>query len=218
MSNLTNLAATAVTLGQTVAVFEESPTQAGTISRRFAIRSDSVLVSAWVGATSGTVDISVTTQHGDDTQSATVITFPTVTSPTSEIVLRKAAAVMQYITVTVTYSDACQFVVKARGIGTGEASVKLLGPNTAKNYFSTLTTTPSLIIPVALDDRSGIALHNTDSVKTIYMGFTIADTNAASGWEIGPGEKLGLDVASGVAVYGMVAAGTAKIKVLEAGS
>lgn len=215
---LTNILDIPLKPGQTVTVFDTIQAVAGTASVRFAIQAETILVSEWVDATSGSVDVVVTTQHSDNTESTSVITFPTINAPTTEIVLRKAAAVMQYITITATWTAACQFTVKARGVSSGLASVTILGSNVAKNYITTMTPTPTLIIPVALDGREGIALHNTAASQKVYMSFTLANCNPTVGWEIGPGEKLGLDIAGGVTLYGMVVAGSEVVKVLEAGS
>lgn len=219
MSASTNLAATSLAPGRTVTVFDEAPIAAGTVTRSFAIQSDSVLFAVYVGAVAGTVDISVATADGDGGPTTNVITFPTITSPSSELQLRKAAAVMGYIVVTVTYSGACDFTIKARGVvSSSEASVKILGQSSARNYHVEVTDTPSLLIPAALIDRSGLAIHNTDATRIVYMGFTLASTTTVDGWEIAPGEKLGLDVASGVDIYGFVLTGTTALKILEAGS
>lgn len=217
MSSLTSLSSTALATGKSVTVFDEAPTAAGSLSRQFAVESESVLVSLWVSSTVGDVNVVVATKAGsNDTESVDVITFPTISAPTTDLLLKKAAIVMGYVTVTVTFSGACDFVVKARGISVGEASVKLLGQNAAINYTTNVTNVTAPIIPAALADRAGIALHNTSTTQIVYMGFHTPLTDAD--WEIAPGEKLGLDVAAGVAVYGLVGAGTVVVKVLEMGS
>ena len=204
-------------LGKEIQVMDVTDTVAGSKTAKFAVDAESVLISLYVGSISGDLDVTVYTV-GKDGEEVAVITFPTISSPTTELFLKKAASVLQRIRVVVTYTGACEFNIRARGVSAEAASVKILGQNAGKNYATTITTTPALLIPISLVDRVGIAIHNTSATKTIYMGFTALSTTVTDGWEIAPGEKLGLDIASGVEVYCMVTSGSVTAKILEAGT
>lgn len=209
----------ALSMGKSLTVANSSPVTGGVEERRFSVESDTVLISVYAAAVSGTVDVKVYTQAGDDdTQSTEVISFPTINAPTTELLLKKAAVVMQYIRVVITYTGACTYTVKAKALSTGETSVRLLGQNAATAYATTIGTSATLLIPASISDRVGIALHNTSTVDLVYIGFNSTECTSVNAWEISPGEKLGLDVASGVDVYARAAAGSIKIKIMEAGS
>ncbi len=221
MSNLTNLQTTALRVGRTVTALDVTSLGAGSREVAISVESDTVLVSVYVETTTGDLDVDVYTSAGTEGvpgAELNIISFPTLTAPTTELVLKKAALSMGYIRVVSNYTGACRFVVKVRGIATGEASVRLLGQNEARNYATIVTNSAALLIPSALSDRVGIALHNTDTVKVVYIGFTLGSTTVADGWEVGPGEKIGLDVAAGVEIYATTAAGSSTVKILEAGS
>lgn len=203
--------------GKEIQVMDIDAAAAGTQVAKFAIDAESVLVSLYVGTIAGDLDIKVYTV-GKDGEEVQVIAFPIISAPTTELFLKKAASVMQKIRVVATYTGACTFNIRARGVSSEAASVKILGQNAGKNYATTINAVPGLLIPVSIADRVGIAIHNTSTTKTIYMGFTSADCNVTDGWEISPGEKLGLDIASGVEVYCMVTAGSVIAKILEAGT
>lgn len=209
----------ALSMGKTLQVANSTQTSGGVEIRKFAVESDTVLISVWAAAVSGTVDVKVYTQAGDDDAQATeVINFPTILAPTTELLLKKAAVVMQYVRVEITYTGACTYTIKAKALSTGETSVRLLGQNAATAYATSIGTSATLLIPASITDRVGIALHNTSTIDLVYIGFTPAECTSVNAWEVSPGEKLGLDVASGVDVYARSAAGTIKIKILEAGS
>ena len=210
---------TSLSPGKALTVLSEAPAAAGTSARRFAVESDTILISLYASAVSGDVTVKVYTQAGDDdTQDVEVISFPVISAPTTELLLRKAAVVMQYVRVEVTYTGACNYTVKAKAIQSGETSVRLLGQNQATAYATTVNTSTGLLIPAALTDRVGIALHNTSAGTLVYLGFTNAEAISIDACELAPGEKAGLDVASGVAIYARAASGTVKVKIMEAGS
>lgn len=207
--------------GQSAQIISETVSGSGTLTKRFSIDSDSVLISLAVTATSGTIDVAVYTSASDTgplAQELLVISFPTILAPTSALIIKKAAAIMGYIRVVVTHSGAATLEVKARGMATGESSVRILGQNAATAYATTIGIAPTLLIPASISDRVGIAIHNTSTLDIVYMGFTSAECLSIDAWEISPGEKLGLDIASGVDVYTRAAAGSIKVKLLEAGS
>lgn len=206
-----------LTTGKEIQVMDQNVIGSGTVTEIFSIDAESVLLSLYVGTVTADLTVKAYTE-GKDGQLVEVIAFPVITAPTTGLLLKKAASVLQRIKVVATYTGDCEFNIRARGVGAEASSVKILGQNSGKNYFTTITTTPSLLIPTAIVDRVGVAIHNTHPTKLIYMGFTAASCTVADGWEIAPGEKLGLDIASGVDVYAMVTSGTVIAKILEAGT
>jgi len=200
-------------------MFKEEWGQAQTESRLMNIDADSIQASLWVGSLSGTLDVTIYTLT-EDGKETSVISFPQVTAASGSLQIRKAAAIMSRIRVEVVASDAADFEVRIRGIGTGEASVRILAANEAKASQEDIGTgTPTLIVPAALNDRAGFVIKNNNSGagEILYIGFTSGETTTTNGYPIGPQESLGVDVASGQEVYGL---GTVTIdaRLLEASS
>ena len=205
----------AVAQGKTNTIINESTTVAGIITEYFTVETDSVLISLYADVVSGTLDVSVYTLT-DNGKELGVITFPQLTAPTSELLLKKAAVVMSRVKVVATYTGATTFEVRARGISTGETSVKIIGAATGKTSKETVTTSTTILIPAALNDRSGLILKNFSTTGTLYIGYTLIEATSLVGYPISPGESLGMDISSGVAVYAVASAGTIDVRIMEA--
>lgn len=201
--------------GKTLRVAKEAPTVAGTQSWTFTTDADAGLFSLYVTSVSGNLDVSVYTQI-EEGKDLLVITFPTISAPTTNLLLKKAAQLIGQFKVVATWDAACDFEIYARGISSAEASVKILGATDAEASQITITTTPTILIPAAITDRSGLILknHGTD---TLWLGFSDAEATPAIGYPIEAGESLGMDISSGVVVYGAANSGTLDIRILQAG-
>lgn len=206
-----------LTTGKEVQVLKSVQTAAGTESVRFSVDAETVLLSAAIISTSGDVDIKVYTQGGDDGQEMQIISFPTISAPTTSLVMKKAAQTLQRVRVEVTFTGACSYNIRARGISGGAADVRILGATDATASASTVTTTAGVLVPSALTDRSGVVLKNNNSTGIMYIGFTMAQAATSIGYPVGPQEALALDVDSGVEVYAVADAGTIDVRILEAG-
>jgi len=220
MAQLTTLNTTALSLGKVLTVLSEAPTAAGTSSRRFSIESDSVLVSVFATAVTGTVDIKVYTQAGDDdTQDVEVISFPTLSAPTSFLLLRKSAVVMQYVRIEATYTGSCSFTIKAKAINAGETSVSILSSgNFTASQNDVTNGAAELVIPVSLTDRDGLILKNNSTSGILYIGESSVAANSTTGYPIYPGESLAMDIAAGATVWGIADVPTLDVRILESGA
>lgn len=83
-----------------------------------------------------------------------------------------------------------------------------------------VSTTATLIPASALTDRNAISILNTSGSTTLYIGpdnSVTADTvvGTTSGWEVGPNEIWHVDITDSISLYGIVAAGTIQVKILE---
>lgn len=210
--------------GKEVKILDESPSTSGSKEICFNIDSDTVIISLEVLSTSGDVDVDVYTL-GDVDDDVTpiqfqVIDFPTVSAPTTELVIKKAASSLQKIRVVVTYTDACAYRIRCRGISVGETSVKFSGATAAAHSGTTIGPAATLIIPVSLADRNGVSLVNNHATGILYVGFTSGVTvgpGALAGTPVKPGGSIGLDVAAGLTVYGISDGATLDIRILEVG-
>lgn len=191
----------------------------GTLVKEFSLDADSILVSLFATSVAGTLDVSVST-FTEEGKEVNVITFPQVTTTSTSLVIRKAAAVMSNIRVTATAAGgAATFEVRARGIGTGEASVRILAANEAKASQTDVSTSATLLIPAALNDRAGLVIKNNNATagNILYIGFTLAEATTGNGYPLGPLEALGIDVSAGQEVYA-IGSTTIDVRILEASS
>ncbi len=202
--------------GKEKLLIDKAPTAAGTDIAEIGIDADTVIISLFVSSLSGDLDIVVDTLAGSG--DITVINFPTISAPTTNLFIKKAAAIMDKIRVTATYTDAVDYEVYVRGVGTGEASVRILGSNDAEASQTDIGTSATIIIPAALTDRSGLIIKNNDSSANLFIGYTALEATLANGYPIGPGESIGIDIASGQELFGIASAGTIDVRIMEAGS
>lgn len=210
--------------GKTCNIINETTTGSGTTNRLFSVDTDSILISLWVDSVGGALDVKIYT-YDDTGQEAEVIIFPTISSPTTNIQLRKASTTLANIRVEATYTAATQYRVTAKGIGSGsgDTSIKIAGYEDASSTSSTLVAdTTTLLIPSALTDRAGLNIRNWGdgaggSSVIVYLGFTAAEAVPSVGWPMVVGEGLGIDLAAGVALYAHAAGATADVRILQAG-
>lgn len=206
----------AVTAGHTITLLDLVATTAGVSVKETTVESDNVLVSLFVEATAGDLDVVVETLT-EEGKATNVIVFPTVSAPTTNLLIRKSAITMSRIKVTATYSDSCTFEVRARGIGTGETSVRILGVGDWDTEAATVGTTAAVLIPAALDDRNGLAIRNHDATEDIYIAPTLAKATIAEGWPILAGESLQIDLVGGAEVYAIGTGAGIDIRIIQAG-
>lgn len=216
--SITTITSIPLTPGKELQAIDAIATEAGVQSVKFAIDSETILVSLYVESVAGDLDVVVETYGKDIGEAIPVIAFPTISAPTTSLILKKASAAMQHIRVTATYTDACTFNVRVRGISGGATDVKILGAGNAVATNAVITTTPAVIVPVSLTDRTGVVVKNNNASGILYLGFSLAEATLSTGYPIGPKEALALDVASGVAVYGVSDSVNIDIRLLEAGA
>lgn len=205
-----------IPLGKTYTVMDEAPSAAGSITREFSIEADSVLVSLYVESISGDIDVQVytLTEQGKELE---VITFPTISSPTTELLLEKAAAVMSRIKIVATFTAATVFEIRAKGISAGETSVRILGSAQGKtSQIDVGTGSPTILIPSALSFRAGVMIKNYSSTGVLYLGYTLAEAVTGNGWPLEPGQVFTADMASGAVLYGLADSGTIDVRIMEA--
>lgn len=206
-----------LTTGKEIQVANLSPTAAGTESVIFSIDAESVLLSLYVEAVSGDLDVKAYTV-GADGQEVEIISFPTISAPTNELLLRKAASALQRIRVEVTYTDACTFNLRARGVAAEGASVKIEGASSFQVTQVNITTTASALLSAGLTDRNGIMVVNTDPSQTLYIAESLAKATAGLGAPVYPnGGNISLDLAAGGTLYAVSTAGTIDVRIVETG-
>jgi hypothetical protein len=213
------LSGTPLTQGKTTIVMSEQPIAAGAVTKSFSLDADSAYISLFVSSialgASLTLAVRTITEDGKEFP---VVTFPTVTSPSVELLIRKAVPALSILKLQATFTGACEFDVRARGIGTGETSVKILGASDGRAAAITATTTPTPLFPTSLADRSGLIVRNNSNTTILYIGFSIAEATTANGYPLGPQESLGIDLGAGETIYGTAESGSIDVRTIEAGA
>lgn len=200
-------------------LIHEVTTVAGVTSREGSVQSDSILVTVFVNSiTSGSLSVSVNTLT-DNGKELNIITFPSVSAPSTELLLKKSAVTMQRFVVNVTYTGVCDYEVYVRAIsGAGEASVKIVGASNLNTSSISINTTPQVLIPSALTDRNGLTLKNWIGGGVLYVADSIPKLSTTDCWPVSLGEVWSLDVAAGTEIYAVASAGTIDVRIAESGT
>lgn len=181
----------------------------------FVLEADTLLLSVFVRTVSGSVTVSCDTFTLTGERSE-VITFPVVSAPTSELLLKKAAVALANCSLKITHTDDCEVQVVAKGLSAGELNARILGAASATARSATVTGTPAVLVAASLLDRSGLLIKNVSST-TIYIGFTLAEASSSEGYPLLANDTLSVDLAAGQAVYAVRAgAGSSDVRLIEA--
>lgn len=204
--------------GKSIRISKEAHTIAGTKSWTLSTDADALLISLYVSSVGGDLDVSIYTQT-EESKDLLVASFPTISAPTANLLLKKAAQIINQIKVVATWTAAAEFEIYGRGVSAAESSVKILGSGNATASQSNVFGTPTLVIPAAITDRSGVVLKNNNGLggAAIYLGFSALEATLITGYPLNAQESLGLDIASGVEIYAISTAGTSDIRILQGG-
>ncbi len=205
--------------GKTMRIAKEAPTGAYTQSWYFVPEADAVLLSLYVASVSSSITVSIYTQT-EDGKDVLRGSFPVISAPTANIVLKKAADIISQCRVEVVTDDAADFELYAKAVSGAESSVRVLGSDSARASQKDVAAAPTLLIPASLNDRAGLIFRNNNGLggAIIYIGFTPSEVDAAVGYPLLAQESLAMDVSSGVSIYGQSSVGTSDLRIIEAGS
>jgi hypothetical protein len=190
---------------------------AGTITKDLSIQSDAALFLLWVNSTAGDITVEVFGILDADGREVLLASFPKVNTPSTEILQKRTGTAPTRLRVRVTHTGACDFELSARAVSTGSSDTRILGGASLKVSKKTVNSSPTLLVPSSLVDRTAIAIKNWSSSGTIYIGETIAKANQNNGWPIGPKDALGLDIQAGVELYATAVDGPCDIRIIESG-
>ena len=198
----------------------ESTTGAGSTSKEVSVESDSALVTLNVTSlASGTLSVVVYGLAGTDIGAATppLITFPVVSAPTTNLLLRAASLVTQRLLVVATYTGVCSYEIQVRAVNGASGSTKILASDSLSMSQITVGTSVIAIIPASLADRAGVIVKNWSPTQTVYVGATAAEAVPGVGYPLAPKDALALDVSAGVAIYGVSDAPGADLRLAQSG-
>jgi hypothetical protein len=204
--------------GKSLRIAKESVTGAGAKAWTSQTESDAVLVSLFVESAAGNLTVDIYTQT-DEGRDLLVATFPVVSSPTTNLLIKKAATIINQIKVVATWTGPVSYELYLRGVSGADTGVKILGATDAHVKQQNLGPTTSLLIPAALVARTGLVVKNNNPIggAMVYFGFTALEATAAVGYPLGAQESIGMDLASGVEIYGVSTSGTSDMRIIESG-
>lgn len=199
-------------------LISETTSGAGTTSKEGSVASDTLLVSLWVNSiSSGSLTVTAYTLT-DEGKQVQIISFPVLTSGTTDLLLKKSAISLQRFKVTATYTGACSYEVYVRAISAGETTARILGSASWAVNQATVGVSPILLIPAVIADRRGLIIRNhSTSGQTVYVGESPATATIALGFPITPGESFAVDLESGAAIYAVSDNAGADVRYAQAG-
>jgi hypothetical protein len=173
-----------VNQGKTLVLFDGT-LPAGTTEIPFTLDADSLLVSVFVRSISGTVDISVDTRTYPN-EDLNVITFTTISGPSSDLVFQTAAKTLANHVVKVVNSGTVNVQIVAKGLttlqtitsggGSGSNADILLGTGVTSRPTITLANTEeSISLPTG---TKAFMLKNVGSVEVRYS-YAVGGTSSA---------------------------------------
>jgi len=198
-------------------LIKEAPTSAGTTVKDFSIQSDAALFLLWVNAVSDNITIDVYSILDDGNKENLILSFPKITTPSTEITQKRTGTVGTRLRVKVTYEGACDYELSARAVATGSSDTRILGGSTLKVSRKTVNNVVGLLVPASLVDRAAIAIKNWSTSGTIYIAEVQSKANQNNGWPIGPKDALGLDIQAGVELYAIAVGGPCDVRIIESG-
>lgn len=201
-------------------IFDITATEAGVSRKLGVIESDSLLATLWVTSidVSATLDIDIYTQT-DAGKRVKLFSFPQLTGPSTDLLLRKSGVSMQEFEVVATYTGPVQFEMYIRAItGSGESNTRILGAGNWRVSQETVTTSAAVLIPASLTDRNGLLVKNWDATNTVFIAESLASATIGTGYPLAPRDALAVDLAAGSEVYAVTNAGTADIRIVEVGT
>lgn len=204
-------------LGETGLVQKETVTTSGSKTVDFSIQSDDVLVSLYASVVSGTLDVEVYTV-GEEGEEKLLFSFPQLTAPTTELLLKKSAATLSHIRVKTTWSATCTFSIRAKAISAGESSVKIVGAGDWSVEQTTVTTAAAILIASDLTDRSGLVIKNYAGGGVLFVAESLAKATTAIAYPLALGESLAMDLAAGQEIYAVSSSGSIDVRIAQGGA
>jgi hypothetical protein len=197
-------------------LLNEQPVTAGSVSRDINLQSDAILVTLFATSVTGTLDLDVYAT-AEDGQEALLFSFPQLSAATTNLLLRRSSVATSRIRIAVSYSDACVYNVHVRAVNSGSSDTRILGSESFEVSQITIGTTPVVLIPSALNDRSGLVIKNWSSTQTLYIAETSGKASASVGYPLAPKDALAMDVAAGVTIYAVSDAPGADVRLAQVG-
>lgn len=209
--------------GTQLSVLRRDETVAGSADITFDVQSDSVLCTLFAEVNSGDLDVTVygITQGGPADNSVAhetpLISFPTVSAPTADLLIQTAAATTSRLRVKATWTGEVKFDVQARAINGGTSTTRVVTAGAiAMEQITVNTGAAQTVISPALIDSVGFMLRNwSTNGAIIYVAETPAKAVPATGWPLGPGDVVDISVKAGQAYYASATLDGADLRIVK---
>lgn len=197
----------------------ETASGAGSAAVTAVIQTDTVLATLFVGSTAGDLTVTLYAVTDDDnTRKVPLFSFPVVSAPTVNLILKRAAISTSKILIEAVYSDSVSYEVQVRAIQAGLSDTKILGAATLSMSQQDISSgTPQVVIPSDLQDRAGLLIKNWSNSGIVFLGASPTEASVAAGYPLGPKDAVAMDVQAGVTVYGVADAGTVDLRIAQSG-
>lgn len=203
-------------LGDVCIVLLEDLAAGATKEKCFTVQASGALLSLYVQELTGTLDVNVytLTRTGEE---KLIDTFPQISAPTTELVLRKQVEVHDQLRVEVITSGAAKYDIRAKGVESSLASVEVRGADTWSVTNETVTDTPAVLISSDLEDRNGLMIRNANfsGVEILRVAESEAKLLAGVYASVLPGEALQPDIRAGNEVWAESDGANIRVEITE---
>jgi len=197
----------------------------GSADVQFETLSDSLLVTLFAEVLTGTLDVSIwaITVGGpaDSTpaQEIKLFSFPTISAPSTDLLIQTAAAVTQRLRIKATWIGAAKFDVQARAIDGGTSKSQVITAGALVMDKVTINAgAPQILIPFSLTESVGFLVKNWSSNgAVVYVAETTAKATPSLGFPIAPGDTFDVSVKAGQAYYASSSINGADLRIIKGG-
>lgn len=205
--------------GSQIRLISETTSAAGVTEKECSVQSDTVLVTLWAEALTGSLDVTVYSFTDDEhSRKVALFSFPSLSSPTTFLLQKRASVTTSRVLVVVTYSGAANYEIYLRAVQAGLVDTRIVGANSLRMSQKDITPAVDTILAASLTDRAGIVIKNWSGAATVFLGGSAAQATTSNGYPLGPKDALAIDLAAGQALYAASDAGTADIRISESGN
>lgn len=211
--------------GVQLSVLRRDETGAGSADVSFDVQSDSLLTTLFAEVLSGTLDVGVyaITQGGPaDTSPAhevLLFSFPTVSAPTTDLLIQTAAATTARVRIKATWTGACKFDVQARAINGGTSKSIAVTTASIEMEQKTINAGPAQVLMTAsIVNSVGFLVKNwSTNGAVVYVAETLAKATLGAGFPLAPGDSFDVSVRAGQTYYATASINGADLRIIRGG-
>ena len=201
-------------------IIDGSFTGGGTLTRRLIMTGTSLIGGLHVESITGSLTITVSTYDGDDESTAVeILSWDSITAPTSEFSNKLSKLCLSRVIVTATYTGDVSFRLAVKSIDENPIDQVITVTLDQATGFSTREITVGDTTPVMITSASAsrsIAIRNWDDADSTAVLYVKEDaTDITEGWPLVAREGLSLDIDAGSSFYLLTDGGSMTVKILD---
>lgn len=193
---------------------------AGQWNSDFSIQSDAILVTVIATSVPSSLDVSVVGIDQESGLETSVLAFPQITGPAGSLLLRRSGTAPAGLRLkAVLGTGGGEFRIKVRAVNSGTSDTKILGSNGLTTSQVDVSTIPVVLIAAALVDRVGVCIKHwlNSGAGNLYVAESAIAADPATAWPLALKDAIAMDVAAGVAIWGVTDSGTSDVRISEVG-